>query len=195
MHKIVSRHFDFINHLLARRYRSVLIFLVLMIILPGFFEDTIYKNFSFFILNSITIFLSIYAIHENKKQLQIGFAIAFLVILINQFGIFKNVATFNFYFSFVIYLVFYAYVAYRLLKMIMASENVRIGVLYASVIVYILIGVVGGYLFMLIENASPGSIQNLKLENITNPSDFFYFSFTTLSTLGYGDINPISASA
>jgi hypothetical protein len=48
---------------------------------------------------------------------------------------------------------------------------------------------------MLIENAVPGSINNLAIDNITNPSNFFYFSFITLSTLGYGDITPVTAPA
>jgi hypothetical protein len=79
--------------------------------------------------------------------------------------------------------------------MILITENVRAGVLYAAIIVYLLIGILGGYLFMLIENSSPGSLNNLELENLKNPSKFFYFSFITLSTLGYGDITPESASA
>lgn len=195
MQRIITRHFDIINKLLEKRYRSLLLALVMMIIGPSFFENSEYENLVSFVFNSLTIFLAIYAVHESKRQLYGGFILAVVVILINQLGIFKAEATLDFYLSFVIYLIFYAYVAFRLLKMVIATENVNIGVLYASVIVYLLMGVIGGYLFMLIENANPGSINNLELVNITNPNKFFYFSFITLSTLGYGDIAPASAPA
>lgn len=195
MRKIITRHFDIINNLLARRYKSLLFALIAMIIVPSFFEDNSYQGLMSLVLNSLTLFLSIYAIQESKKQLYLGSTAAFIVVIVNQFGLLDPVATLDFYLSFLIYLVFYAYVAYRLLKMIIATVNVKVGVLYASVIVYLLIGIVGGYLLMLIEIAVPGSINNLEIENTTSPSKFFYFSFITLSTLGYGDITPISAPA
>lgn len=195
MKKIISKHFKFINGLLERRYLTLLMSLILMILVPSLLEGSRYQGLVSFILNSITILLCIYAIQESKKQLYLGISLALLVIIINQIGIFHEVATFDFYLSFIIYILFYAYVAFRLLKMILVTENVRAGVLYAAIIVYLLIGILGGYLFMLIENSSPGSLNNLEIVNLKNPSKFFYFSFITLSTLGYGDITPESASA
>lgn len=195
MKKLISRHFDFINVLLEKRYKSLMLSLIAMILVPGLFEGYEYQGIMSFFFNSMTIFLAIFSIQESKIQLWVGFIFAFIVIMINQLGLFSEVATFDFYFSFVIYLLFYSYVAYRLLKMILVTDNVRIGVLYASVVIYLLLGVIGGYLFMLIENAVPGSLNNLEMKNFNNPSEFIYFSFITLSTLGYGDITPISPPA
>jgi hypothetical protein len=195
MRKVISRHFNIINNLLARRYRSLLVALISMIIVPSFLEGTGYQGIASFFLNSILVLLAIYAIHETRWQLYYGITAALIVIVINQVGIFKESATINFYLSFIIYIMFYAFVAYKLLIMILKTENVKVGVLYAAVLVYLFIGIIGGYLFMLIENANPGSLNNLEIENITNPSKFFYFSFITLSTLGYGDITPVSPSA
>jgi hypothetical protein len=169
--------------------------LVAMILIPSFITHLDAQKLVSFLLTSSTIFLAISAIIRTKTQLYTGFACAGVVIFVNQIGIFKSEASLDFYLSFVIYLLFYIYVAYRLLRMIIGTTNVGIGVLYASVIVYLLIGVVGGYLFMLIENASPGSITNLEVTTLKNPKEFFYFSFTTLSTLGYGEITPFSAAA
>lgn len=189
----ISRHFGIISNLLTKRYKSLLLALTAMIIVPSFFEGSKYQLIISFLLSAFTIFLAINAIQENKRQLYGGFLVAIIVIIDNHFGVFGSEASFDFYLSFFIYLVFYAYVAYRILIMILATENVTVGVLYAAVIVYLLIGIVGGYIFMLIENAVPGSITNLEIENTANPSKFFYFSFITLSTLGYGDISPASA--
>jgi hypothetical protein len=169
--------------------------LMAMIMVPSFIPLPHVQRLVSFILTSCTIFLAIYAVHETKKQLYLGFIFAAVVIIVNKFGIFKSTASVHFYLSFLIYLLFYSFVAFRLSKMVFASSNVRIGVLYASVIVYLLIGIIGGYLFMLVENAVPGSVTNLPLEDLTNPERFYYFSFITLSTLGYGEITPNSSAA
>ncbi len=193
--KIISRPFKLINNLLAKRYKTLFFALVAMILIPGFFAGNKYEAEVSFILNSIVVFLCIYTVQESKFQLRIGMLLATLVLIINQLGIFSESGTIHFYLSFFIYIVFYAFVAYKLLNLILLTPNVKIGVLFAAVIVYLFIGIIGGYLYMLIENAIPGSLNNLALENITNPSKFFYFSFTTLTTLGYGDIAPVSPLA
>ena len=80
--------------------------------------------------------------------------------------------------------------------MILRTSTVTVGVLFASINVYLLVGLIGGFGFMLIENAFPGSLNNLELTDLTtDPGHFIYFSFVTMSTLGYGDITPVSAPA
>lgn len=195
MDKLISSHFKFINNLLSKRYKSLLIGMIAMIIVPGFFQETNYEREIAFMLNGLVVFLCIYAIQESRLQLYSGLVIAALVILYNHAGVFERSRAIDFYLSFIIYIFFYAYVAYRLLVMILKTDRVRTGVLYAAIIVYLFIGIIGGYLFMLIENITPGSLNNLLLVDITSPSKFFYFSFTTLSTLGYGEISPSSAPA
>ena len=195
MKKIISKHFNFINALLEKRYKALILSLSLMIFAPFFLVGTPYQSLASFVFNSTSILLCIYAIQESRKQFVIGIVAAIVVIVINQSGVFKDSARISFFLSFILYIIFYFFVAARLLRMIFNTERVRIGVLYAAIIVYLLIGIVGGYLFMLIENAAPGSLRNLTIEQLSNPSEFFYFSFITLSTLGYGDISPVSPPA
>ncbi len=195
MKHIISKHFNFINGLLERRYKTLLICLVLMILVPFLMQDSAYQGILSFVFNSLSILLCIYAIHETRRQLLLGTILAIIVIVINRLGLFEDSITLDFYLSFMIYVLFYIYVVYRLLVMIINTERVRAGVLFAAVIVYLLLGIIGGYLYMLIENAVPGSLNNLSLVNLKNPSEFFYFSFTTLSALGYGDITPVSPPA
>jgi len=69
-----------------------------------------------------------------------------------------------------------------------------------AIAIYLLLGVIWGYVYILLEHeapgalvgdaaSSPGSIQYERL-----PGQF-YFSFVTLTTLGYGDISPESPAA
>ena len=195
MRKVISKHFNVINKLLARRYRFLLISLIGLIILPSFLENSSYQDFISFIFRSLVVFAGIYAIQETKRQLYIGCSIGLFVIVVNLLGVFRNAIEVDFYLSFIIFIFFYCLVAYRLMILVVKTEKVNVGVLYAAVNIYLLIGIIGGFIFMLLDNGHPGSLDNLNIENLTSPSNFFYFSFITLSTLGYGDITPISPAA
>jgi hypothetical protein len=59
-----------------------------------------------------------------------------------------------------------------------------------SIIVYLLVGMVFAYaLHALYLITGEASFNNVKPEN--NMKDFLYFSFTSLTTMGYGDITPV----
>lgn len=180
------------NKVLAKRYMFLLISLVSLLFIPSFFYQTPYQKIVAYILQSFTFFTGVYAIHESKKELYILTGVCALVITLNMFEVYKHDATIQFYLSFIFYLLFYLMMCLRLMRMIFTAKTVRLSVLVASIIVYLLLGICGGFVFMLIENIHTGSIYNLQIENITEPSRFIYFSFTTMSTLGYGDITPVT---
>ncbi|MGD8521927.1 MAG: potassium channel family protein [Desulfobacterales bacterium] len=50
---------------------------------------------------------------------------------------------------------------------------------------YLLIGIMWAGLYVVLEGISPGSFSGL-----SETADLLYFSFVTLTTLGYGDILP-----
>ena len=58
---------------------------------------------------------------------------------------------------------------------------------------YLLLGLVWASIYEVLELLIPGSIQNVSsaVGRNTLPSNFIYFSFTTLTTVGYGDFVPV----
>jgi Ion channel len=81
------------------------------------------------------------------------------------------------------------------------EHNVTCDTIAGSVCVYLLIGFVWGYFYILTALFSPESfliagefMKPIPLEQIRIGGfpEFTYFSFVTLSTLGYGDITPVS---
>jgi uncharacterized membrane protein len=60
-----------------------------------------------------------------------------------------------------------------------------------------MLGVIWALCYALLEAMVPGSFKGLTEQAVSsnwNP-DWVYFSFVTLTTLGYGDISPLSYSA
>jgi len=195
MKKLVFKHFIFINRLLSKRYLLLLISLVGMLVLPSLFEPLKYSYILSYVLQGIVLFACVYAVSESRMAMLIETGAGIILVSINWMGLFNNNATVNFYFSFFVFVLFYIYVMIRLIRKISNTPVVNQGVMFAAINVYLLIGIVGGFLFMMIENAIPGSIKNLEIESLTDPSRYIYFSFITLSTLGYGDIVPVGSVA
>ena len=70
--------------------------------------------------------------------------------------------------------------------------------IYGALCVYLLIGLTWGFMFLTLEGFQPGSFQfgQARSSGIEkDPATLVYFSFVTLSTVGYGDITPLSPPA
>ena len=86
--------------------------------------------------------------------------------------------------------VFLSFVLYVLVSKIFAEERVSRETIKGGISVYFLLGYLWAYLYSMILLLNPQAISfsmpNVELSNI------IYFSFTTLTTLGYGDITPVT---
>ena len=59
---------------------------------------------------------------------------------------------------------------------------------------YFMIGFGWGFIYRLTEHITPGSFKIATANEIAF-SDYSYYSFVTLTTLGYGDITPLTHAA
>ncbi len=66
--------------------------------------------------------------------------------------------------------------------------------LLAAINFYLLTGITFSYLYLMVNLVSPGAFD-LANQSISSWPDYLYFSFVTLTTLGYGDILPLSSLA
>ncbi len=76
-------------------------------------------------------------------------------------------------------------------------KKVVVGLLYGAISVYLLIGISFAFSYSLVELVHPNSFRGTYGETgfTSTFSTMLYFSFITLTTLGYGDISPLSRQA
>ncbi len=82
------------------------------------------------------------------------------------------------------------------LKQVVVGTEISANRLVGAVCIYLLLGVIWAVAYTVLNMISPGSFQGFSLlADRAWDSEWLYFSFVTMTTLGYGDISPISATA
>ncbi len=91
--------------------------------------------------------------------------------------------------------VFMWWVSLLLLRdILLRSHDVTIDLVLGSVNIYLLISVGFAFAYALVETVHPGSFSGLAGTTFETGAiiPFLYFSFVTVTTLGYGDIVPLT---
>jgi len=93
---------------------------------------------------------------------------------------------------------FIGYVVLEFLRFIVRAPRVDFGVLCAGIATYLMLGLLWSFAYILVDRLVPdsfvftvGPVSSHSMNNF----NALYFSFTTLSTVGYGDIIPVSGVA
>ena len=95
-------------------------------------------------------------------------------------------------------LILIIFVVAHLLRFILRAPSVTTEVLCASISAYLMLGLMWTMAYWLVDQLTPGGAFSFNTNAGTrsmNGFNGFYFSFITLSTVGYGDITPVSRIA
>ncbi len=150
------------------------------------------------VLSSLTIFAAIYAADVGKKQLFVALGLAGFAFCGIWYVVFIEPRYYLAMISVISQLAFNVYVIALIIVSLFRTKRVTSNTIYGAAAVYLLIGFSFAILYIFIESFWSGSFY---IDAAHNPdgqldfTDFVYFSFTTLTTLGYGDITPISSHA
>jgi hypothetical protein len=174
------------------KHRIVLLLItILCFIIGGPFVDEIFRlEFISDILLTTVFIFAIYAISLEKKYIYIGLLLAapmFISIwishLVKSLKLFAIGELFGALFA--------GFVISLLVKFIFREKEVTKEVIFAAVVVYLLIGITWSFLYFILDFFYPGSFS---FPEITSPNvyRYLYFSYVTLTTLGYGDVAPLT---
>jgi hypothetical protein len=89
---------------------------------------------------------------------------------------------------------FLGYVGVSLLRYVVSTSEVSKDQLAGAVSIYFILGIAWSLVYSLIELKTPGSFNGLGSPDMVG-SDLMYYSFVTLTTLGYGEITPATLEA
>lgn len=182
-------------------YRFEVLFFSQIIVLFGslLFPSELYEEYLspiFFILNLLA---GILLFSDNKKKML--FVIILLVVAILSFGVdiseIKNKDAFSFMHLGTFFL-FYVLLTIELVRQVWSAKEVGKNVILGLISGYMALGLLGFFICMTIEMASPGSfggLMEVTLDGNARAEELIYYSYITLMTIGYGEIIPVTSIA
>ncbi len=175
-----------------------LIFVLLVI--PILIEHDIALLF-FELFITISLLMALVAACDTRNLLIVGLVLAITVFL-TRWGSYIWPDTPHAIVSDIVAFVFYFYIASLLLRDILHRQRrVTANLLYGAVCIYLLFGIAWTFVYGTLELVTPGSIvtNGMALSDVYQGAEYnahlLYFSFVTISTLGYGDISPVTIVA
>jgi len=160
------------------------IFSFIFIFLAAVFPD----NWNAYINNvlfSILFFTGIYALERVRKRIIYFAVIAFITqwtTLIFDLRELLLVSEFT-------NIIFFQFIIIRLIIQIAQNKQVNTDVIFESINGYLLMGIMFASWIAILMNFRPNAFNGLDAST-TQFQDIFYFTFVTLTTLGYGEITP-----
>ncbi len=200
MHNKLSDYIIYLTTHPKRNKHKYLYFLISIVLLMSLIPLLEGDKYSAALLNSLTtiiILTGVYAVSVTKQHIIIACICGLPWVIIN-WSIFALKMVIPGSAVIGMGVLFFVYTTAVVFLHVIKGTKVTIETLYGAVSVYLLIGLTYTSIYGVLEIINPGSFNMLNSEEIIYPFkiyELFYFSYTTLTTLGYGDIRPISAIA
>jgi voltage-gated potassium channel len=180
------------------RFQFLLATLLFLFAVTPFFDSPVLFNA---VTTTITI-VALASVIEKRRLFVICIAVGAISVVsawtaqripAKGIGLFANVADST----------FIAIVGSVILTYVFNARRITRETIAGAICVFLLIGLLWGNVFHVLQTLDPGSFSNVEEGEPANletpPSQlsalFNYFSFVTLSTLGYGDITPLTRPA
>jgi voltage-gated potassium channel len=188
---MVIRHYKKIHDWIEKnRFQLLLIATVLVLVLPAFSGKGMLSDILFIIALNFLFLQSMIAANvkeSSKRWVRIIVGVMILIVWLKPIGLKSD---FIDIFKLVTFVVFFIFVVIYLIKFISRSSSVDMNVLLTSVNIYLLVGIIFASLAFIFYRIYPNAYN---LPASMDPPvfvNFLYYSFITMTTVGYGDITP-----
>ncbi len=202
MHKNISR----LTNLFILRHRLLLILVSLILLLITF--PIIHDQYATYLLLTeialtILMITGLYIIGSHFRTILVATLIALLAFTVIGFNMMlqsKNLLIIGL----VLEITFFSVTVTTIIRHVLTYKKVTADKIYGAICAYLLIGIIWALIYTVLENSMPNSFIfsygiNVDYDYVFSHRFYFgpfiYYSFVTLTTLGYGDIAPITIPA
>lgn len=175
------------------RFSFLLVSIVLLFALRPFLEPFVSVILLKDIFLSLVLLSTIQAVSRRQRDYVLSIVTGIPALLLSWAAEFLNISALRPLAS-VLAAIFLFLAVGLILAHLASQKEVTRDMIMGAICAYFLLGFGWAHLFFLFESSSPGAFA-LPVENAGDLLNFIYYSFVTLTTLGYGDVVPISSHA
>ena len=179
------------------KYNRLLANLLSLYIIYPFLVYLPLGDWLIFFFFSLSLIIAVYQIDRSKLALRFNISLFLIALLLRAFStIIPIYSDFNRWFelsSTLISLAFVSLCVYSILLELILAEQVTSDIIKGGICVYFLLGFFWAAAYNIVQIFDPDSFSSAA--QTVNQADLLHFSFTTLATVGYGDIVPTSKVA
>ena len=168
----------------------LMVSLFLLILIQPAFDGKPIANLVLNVLLSVTLLSAMLTVLQSRRILVAVCSIGGLTMLLNWLNSFLDLGRGLSLLGIAMLGVFAAVVIGIMLEHLLTARHVTTNTLCRAVSTYILIGIAWAAIYKVVLMLDPGAISGLTPEGPWG--DFVYYSFTVLTTLGFGDVTPVS---
>ena len=176
------------------RFLYLLFFILMMIAIQPL--DAFIGKFGILLDLIVTAILvsAIYAISQKRNYRIIGVLLAVPMLFSVWFTHFFKITWLQISGN-LCGIAFFTFIIITILSFIFSQDEIKIDQIAGAAVVYLLMATTWTYAYRVIEMIHPGSFHIAQGHSTGQPVTFMYYSFVTITTLGYGDIFPVSTAA
>ncbi len=180
------------------KYRILLLSVAVMIFLQPLLSELHFAKWTFFTFTSIILIACVYAVRGSRKHLLIAISMMLPILVFFWLDIPTKHDWYNLVSNSSPILLF-SYISYLIFRDLIQVKNIDADMIAGGISIYLMIGLIFAFIYIALFNYNHGNFvvsemleaQKLKYdENI-----FVYFSYVTMTTLGYGDVTPVTTIA
>ncbi|GJM14793.1 MAG: hypothetical protein DHS20C13_01200 [Thermodesulfobacteriota bacterium] len=186
-----------INRIRKKRFAYLTKSLLLLIVAYPYVQGDMGGQILLSLLATLVMIMSVIAVGDKKSHTVIAllFAAPWFLLLLLKVPLIPVDATQLVNDEIVFAFLLFAYTTYRIFIHIIKSRDVTAEILSASICVYLLIGLTWATLYVIVNMFYPGSFIDTDGRALQDGPDFLFFSYVTLTTVGYGNIEAITDQA
>lgn len=190
MNSFLQRNHEFWNH--ERSLRALLVYMSISIFAWIPLADYSNRWWGFLIsdmLFNLIILAGVFSVLTRWKKQLLFICIAFVTSLLRFLSFLTQFEWIQLA-GYVFAIMFFAHLGQLVLKHIFKEGPINFYRIQGSVIVFMIIGIIYAWLYTLLESFIPGSFSLTEVSQSYKDmfSQFLYFSFATMTTLGFGDM-------
>ena len=199
MSEDISMHtVDTVNHIFFRhRFGILFVLLICVLLIPPYFQASPWIETLWNGLYTSVLLWALYSIAGTQRIMLLA-ALVLMPALASTWLIEDSHEKYLDYIDNIANIIYFGLICYYLSKYILTSSRATLEVIFAAMCLYIMLAVLWAAIYTNLELYYVGAFSfngqlstQAGIDSATLFRQMIYFSFVTISTLGYGDVLPV----